>query len=107
PGMPAGINAAEAEGAVTTQLTLNTFQSAGSANTIGKGIDLMQDLMYARRNPKNPTTYIYFKTKDPLGVMMSYRQALDTRQYLVATTLDKFVTKASVLDRSSVTLSWW
>jgi hypothetical protein len=107
PGMPAGINAAEAEGAVTTQLTLNSFHGAGSANTMAKGIDLMQDLVYARVNPKNPTTYIYFKTKNPLGVMMSYREALDTRQYLVATTLDKFVAKASVLERSDVPLSWW
>lgn len=111
PGMSAGINGAEAVGAVTTQMTLNSFHSSGSAATMSKGIDLMQDLMYARKNPKNPTTYVYFKTKDPLGVMMSYREALETRQYLVATTMNKFVYRHEVFDRTEFEntqgFKWW
>ena len=107
PGMAAGVNGAEAVGAVTTQMTLNSFHSSGSADTQSKGIDLMQDLMYARKNPKNPTTYVYFKSKDPLGVRLSYREALETRRYLVATTMSKFVLKTEILERDEFVPEWW
>ena len=86
PAMSVGTGAAEALGATTTQMTLNTFHSSGSARSVSFGIDTMKDILFARKNPKNVYCTIYFKNK-----LLSLEEVLETKSYIVGSKIMFFV----------------
>ena len=62
PGEMVGPLAAQSIGEPTTQLTLNTFHSAGTAKAnVTQGVPRIQELLSVSPNPKNVTSIIYLK----------------------------------------------
>jgi DNA-directed RNA polymerase II subunit RPB1 len=62
PGEMVGPLAAQSIGEPTTQLTLNTFHTAGSAKANAtQGVPRIQELLSVSPNPKNPSNVIYLK----------------------------------------------
>ena len=63
PGEMVGTLAAQSIGEPTTQLTLNTFHSAGTAKANATaGVPRIVELLSASHNPKNPTNTVYLDT---------------------------------------------
>jgi len=63
PGEMVGTLAAQSIGEPTTQLTLNTFHSAGTAKANATaGVPRIVELLGASHNPKNPANVIYLDT---------------------------------------------
>ena len=61
-GEMVGALAAQSIGEPTTQLTLNTFHSAGTVNANAtQGVPRIEELLSVTYKPKNPTNTIYFK----------------------------------------------
>lgn len=102
PGTSAGMNAAEAIGSVITQMTLNTFHTAGSAVSASSNIDLMQDLLFARKTPKHPITTIYFKDKK-----ISYKDALNSRQFITGVKFSELVKNYDIDYPKNLKNYWW
>jgi DNA-directed RNA polymerase II subunit RPB1 len=64
PGEMVGVLAAQSIGEPTTQLTLNTFHSAGTAKANAtSGVPRIEELLGASMNPKRPSNTVYL-TKD-------------------------------------------
>ncbi len=64
PGEMVGTLAAQSIGEPTTQLTLNTFHSAGTAKANATaGVPRIVELLSASHNPKNPSNTVYLDTK--------------------------------------------
>lgn len=102
PGTPIGITAAEAVGATTTQMTLNTFHSSGSAKSASFGIDSMRDLIFARQVPKNESCTIYFKDKSA-----TFDDILAKRSEIVGSVVLDFVTNYSIKPVIQLRKYWW
>ena len=102
PGTPVGITAAEAVGATTTQMTLNTFHSSGSAKSASFGIDAMRDLIFARKTPKNESCTIYFTNKTA-----TYEEVLNSRQYIVGSVVANFVKDYDIDGPDVLQRYWW
>jgi len=87
PGEMVGPLAAQSIGEPTTQLTLNTFHSAGTAKANAtQGVPRIQELLSVSRNPKNPSNSIYLKDS-------SQSSALSVKKDIQKTTL-KDITKS-------------
>ena len=86
PGSPVGITAAEALGATMTQMTLNTFHSSGRLESATSSIEVMRDLIFARKNPKNETCTVFFKDKH-----LTYEQVLAKRADIVGSVPYDFI----------------
>jgi DNA-directed RNA polymerase II subunit RPB1 len=64
PGTPVGILSAQCIGEKQTQLTLNTFHSAGrDISAVSVGVPRFGELLNASKNPKKTITKLYFKKK--------------------------------------------
>jgi DNA-directed RNA polymerase II subunit RPB1 len=62
PGEMVGTLAAQSIGEPTTQLTLNTFHSAGTAKANATaGVPRIVELLSASHNPKNPSNIVYLE----------------------------------------------
>ena len=84
PGEMVGPLAAQSIGEPTTQLTLNTFHSAGTAKANAtQGVPRIQELLSVSHNPKNPSNTIYL---DP-SVSTSKEHAMKSMRELQKTTL--------------------
>ena len=60
PGEMVGTLAAQSIGEPTTQLTLNTFHSAGTVKANAtQGVPRIMELLSASKNPKNPSNVVY------------------------------------------------
>ena len=66
PGEMVGMVSAQSIGEPTTQLTLNTFHSAGvaSKSNATRGVPRIEEILSLSENPKNPSITIYFKEDD-------------------------------------------
>ena len=91
PGEMVGIIAAQSIGEPTSQLTLNTKHSAGSAtkSAINSGVSRIQELLHYSKNIKTPQTAIYFNEpycfdRAAINKIASYFKYLSIR-YLIAT----------------------
>lgn len=102
PGTPVGIIAAEAVGSTTTQMTLNTFHSSGSSNSVEFGIEAMKDIIFARKTPKNEGSTIYYTDKS-----MSYEDVLNTRREIVGVTISDFVVDYAIDSPDNFDPEWW
>jgi DNA-directed RNA polymerase II subunit RPB1 len=83
-GEMVGTVAAQSIGEPTTQLTLNTFHSAGTTKANAtQGVPRMGELLSATHNPKNPLNFIYLK--EPIAT--SYDTAILMMKEIQKTTL--------------------
>lgn len=78
PGEMVGALAAQSIGEPTTQLTLNTFHSAGTVKAgATQGVPRIEELLEVSKNPKNPLTFVYLKpeiSQDLDACILSKRQ---------------------------------
>lgn len=102
PGTPVGITAAEAVGATTTQMTLNTFHQSGSAKSAGAGIEAMRDIIFARKTPHNESCTIYFTNKS-----MTFTDVLNSRSYIVGSMVSDFVKNYDIDTPDNLGARWW
>ena len=62
PGMMCGTIAAQSIGEPATQMTLNTFHSAGAGNkTVQRGVPRVKEIIDTSKNPATPSMEIYFR----------------------------------------------
>ena len=66
PGEMVGVIAGQSIGEPTTQMTLNTFHSAGisSKSNVTRGVPRIEELLRLTSNPKNPSLTIHLKPLD-------------------------------------------
>ena len=66
PGEMVGVVAGQSIGEPTTQLTLNTFHSAGvaSKSNVTRGVPRIEELLRLTKNPKNPSLTVHLKPSD-------------------------------------------
>jgi DNA-directed RNA polymerase II subunit RPB1 len=66
PGEMVGMVSAQSIGEPTTQLTLNTFHSAGvaSKSNATRGVPRIEEILSLSENPKNSSITVYFKEDD-------------------------------------------
>jgi len=66
PGEMVGVVAGQSIGEPTTQLTLNTFHSAGvaSKSNVTRGVPRIEELLRLTKNPKNPSLTVHLKPVD-------------------------------------------
>ena len=84
PGEMVGVLAAQSIGEPTTQLTLNTFHSAGTAKANAtSGVPRIEELLGASANPKRPSNTVYL-TKD---IFKSQNDAIAKMKEIQKTTL--------------------
>lgn len=102
PGTPIGITAAEAVGATTTQMTLNTFHSSGSQRSASFGIEAMRDLIFARKTRKNEVCTIYFTDKT-----ISFAEVLNSRRYIVGSVVSDFISNYDIDTPQVLPRYWW
>lgn len=101
-GTTVGANAAEAVGSIITQMTLNTFHTSGSAKSASFGIGSMKDLIFARKNIKNESCFIYFKDKT-----LDYAEVLNSRKQIVGSVIKDFVLDYDIDHPDKLTEYWW
>jgi len=83
-GEMVGALAAQSIGEPTTQLTLNTFHSAGTVKAgATQGVPRIQELLSVSRNPKNPLNFVYLDPK----LSTSFDQAIMTMREIQKTTV--------------------
>jgi len=93
PGEMVGTLAAQSVGEPTTQLTLNTFHSAGTAKANAtEGVPRIMELLGASPNPKTPMNIIYL---DP-SIAGSYDAALSKMKEVQKTTLRDITTSVRI-----------
>lgn len=102
PGFPIGVLAAEAFGALMTQMTLNSFHSSGSAKTVSTGIDNLKDLVFARKDVKNPMMTIYFENK-----RITLEKVLEAQRYIVGSSVMDFVKDYDIRNTPDLSKFWW
>jgi DNA-directed RNA polymerase II subunit RPB1 len=84
PGEMVGALSAQSIGEPTTQLTLNTFHSAGTVKAgATKGVPRITELLAVSKTPKNPLNFVYL---DP-SVSGSQDQAIMVKREIQKTTL--------------------
>jgi DNA-directed RNA polymerase II subunit RPB1 len=68
PGEMVGMIAAQSIGEPTTQLTLNTFHSAGvaSKSNVTRGVPRIEEILSLSENPKNPSLTIFMKKDEEM-----------------------------------------
>jgi DNA-directed RNA polymerase II subunit RPB1 len=84
-GEMVGALAAQSIGEPTTQLTLNTFHSAGTVKAgATQGVPRIQELLDIPRNPKKPLNFVYLKNDSGTD---SYEQAIMMKREIQQTTV--------------------
>lgn len=102
-GEPVGIRAAEAIGQPITQMSLNAFHSAGSAASVGSGIDAMKEIFNVSQKRKNENTFLHFKNK-----YLSFEEIIDLRRKIVGVTIQDFIVKMDFEPNiDSRKTGWW
>ena len=62
-GEPVGIIAGQEIGEPATQMSLDTFHKSGQKTTLVSGIPRIEELLYAKVDPKTPSMKVYLKTR--------------------------------------------
>ena len=84
PGEMVGALAAQSIGEPTTQLTLNTFHSAGTAKANAtSGVPRLDELLSASANPKRPSNTVYLNA----GIQSDQNEAIRMMKRIQRTTL--------------------
>ncbi len=90
PGTTVGSTAAESIGAMSVQMSLNTFHTSGSAKSVSAGIDSLKDVIFARPEPKMTNMNIFFKNRG-----LTFDDVLGMRSKVVGVTIMNFVKNMS------------
>lgn len=80
----------------------DTFHTSGSAKSASFGIDAMRDLIFARKNPKNESSTIYFTNK-----LATYEEILDSRHYIVGSVVFDFIKQYDIDSPAVLQQYWW
>jgi hypothetical protein len=101
-GEPVGIRAAEAIGQPTTQMSLNAFHSAGSAASVGSGIDAVKELYNVSQKRKYENMFIHFKDK-----YMSFEDIIDARRKIVGVSVQDLILSKEYYNVKDAKLGYW
>ena len=95
PGEMVGIIAAHSMGAPCTQMTLNTFHSAGiaAASNLTTGVPRLRELIQATKSPKGPSMTIYLKGENRFNL----EKAEEVKNNLHQTSLKDVVSKTQIV----------
>ena len=98
PGEMVGAVASQSLGEPSTQLTLNTFHSAGiqAKSNVTAGVPRLQELINVLKNPKNPFIYLYLHDK------FNKEKAEEIRNQIQNTKLEDFVEETKIYFDPSV-----
>lgn len=129
PGTMVGPQAAMAEGATVTQLTLNTFHSAGSKLNVASGIGRANELLSVTKNPKSGSCTLIFDSKidydaardivntdekpspvDTRNLGWTFEEMIAKREQVVGTKISDLIIDSPEIDRYSTVLDtdpWW
>ena len=104
PGSPVGVNAAEAVGASNTQMTLSNFHNAGSRKTVSSGIQTMGDMIFARKERRDPVVFLIPKNR-----AATFEEVLNLRRIVTAMSVKDFVLDYEIIDPENLDLDeeWW
>lgn len=80
----------------------DTFHTSGSAKSASFGIEAMRDLIFARKNPKNESSTIYFTNKNA-----TYEEVLDSRSYIVGSMVKDFIIDYDIDSPAVLQQYWW
>src|SRR3990167_10363828 len=97
-----GITTAEALGAIITQMSLNSFHTSGSAQSVSVGFLAVQELIYARKNRKKEITHIHFTDKT-----MTYVDVLNKRIDLVEVLVARVIKDYEIESNDRLEQFWW
>jgi len=78
PGSMVGVLASDSFSKPITQNSLNSFQTSGSAKNVTGGIQRIEELTNATRNPKKTSATIYFKDSN-----LTYRDVLTEKRPII------------------------
>jgi hypothetical protein len=78
----------------------DTFHTSGSAKSASFSISAMRDLISAKKVPRNESCEVHFTNK-----AMSYEDVLDSRRYIVGSTVADFVTDYDIAP--DLPQFWW
>lgn len=101
-GTPVGVLAAESLSAVTTQMTLNTFHTSGSAKSASTGIKALRDIIFASKNPSNEMCFVYFKDKKT-----TFDEAQKYRAQIVGSPVISFIKDHEIDSLNNLQSFWW
>jgi DNA-directed RNA polymerase I, II, and III subunit RPABC2 len=96
PGKAVGITAANALSEQFSQMTLNSFHSAGSSRNMSSGIKAISELVFARKARRNPSCLIAFKKR------LSFEELLNKQSEIVETTVADLIEEDVVLNLNEV-----
>lgn len=100
-GSAVGINAADALGEQVSQMTLNSFHSAGTNKNMSSGIKALSELIFAIKNRKNNNCVIVFKER------LSFEEILDKEADIVETNVGQLVVEWDVGHPDYLEKYWW
>lgn len=104
PGAAVGLWLMEAIGQPATQMTLNTFHTAGAGANVGAGIKTYRELLFATLNRSSLITTIHFKKRH-----LTYQDVSGMKQYIANVTagdlIDKYVIESPNPD--DLEQYWW
>lgn len=101
PGSAVGINAADALGEQVSQMTLNTFHSAGASKNMSSGIQALSELIYAMKTRKWPNCKIVFKER------LTFDEILDKEASIVETTVADLFEEWVMESPDKLEKYWW
>lgn len=87
-GTPVGTIAAESTASTLTQTSLNGAKQAGAFSKLTNSISAIKELLYARKNRKDPRVYIYFN--DPRN-QLSLEKVYDLQAKMVGSTVQSLL----------------
>jgi hypothetical protein len=102
PGEAVGITVAEAIAAISTQMTLKTTHKSGSAESASAGIEPLLELLYIRKERRNPSATIFFNNRN-----MSLEETLNKRIGLVKVTIDDIRKNYEIIDFEDLDRNYW
>ena len=89
PGTMCGMLAAQSIGEPATQMTLNTFHSAGAGNKTG-GIKRFKELVDVSKNPSTPGMQVYLKAPFSASEKIVSAVARDMKRTLLSEFVDSY-----------------
>jgi hypothetical protein len=94
-GEPVGMRCAEAIGQPLTQMTLNSFHSAGSSANVGMGLSAASELYNVSVKRKNENIKLHFKNKD-----LTFEDIIELRRKIVGVNVEDLILEKEYFDFS-------
>ena len=102
PGEAVGVVAAQSISEPTTQMTLNTFHSAGSNKNVTLGFPRASELLNVTKSPSEPMVTIFFQdSNDHVGDLHKYTDRL------VESDIENLLIKFEIIPKKKFKKEWW